>query len=340
MNILSLLSGWLALRPKQISAPEYEKKIDISEQLNGFYGQHRSGWPYVLGLLARLHKSGGLVLDSFIERTFCWHPRGPRAHRQPWIGFIHVPPRVPDWFLSEQSNERIFASDYWQQSLPHLRGLFTLSAYHRQDLENRLDIPVENLIFPTETPDLTWTMERFQANRSPKIVQVGWWLRKLHTIFLLPDTHYKKIFLRISHADIDDLLRREREILLAGGPVPDRIYRSAEAVEFLDNAKYDRLLSENIVIAELYDASANNTVIECIVRNTPLLVNPLPAVREYLGEAYPFYFTSLEEAARKAEDLDLVYETHRYLTRLAIKEKLTGEFFLRSLVSSRIYQDI
>ena len=99
-------------------------------------------------------------------------------------------------------------------------------------------------------------------------------------------------------------------------------------------------LSENIMFAELYDASANNLVIECIVRNTPLLINPIEPVGEYLGREYPFFFSSHEEAVQKANNLDLVRQTHEYLKNHPIKEKLTGEFFLKSFKNSEIYNNL
>lgn len=67
---------------------------------------------------------------------------------------------------------------------------------------------------------------------------------------------------------------------------------SIEFIEYLDNDKYDILLSENIVFINLVDASAVNTVIECIVRATPIIVNKHPAVVELLGKNYPLYFNS------------------------------------------------
>ncbi|MDQ1352852.1 MAG: hypothetical protein QG657_3158 [Acidobacteriota bacterium] len=319
---------------------KYEKKIDLSTQLNGFYGQHRSGWPYVLGLLKKLHNPAGILMDSFIERTFCWHPGGIRPNLRPWIGFIHIPPNVPHWFQHEQSNDSIFASDAWKKSLPYCRGLMTLSIYHRKNLEKKLSIPIENFIFPTEIPGVKWSFEKFQANKEKKIVQVGWWLRKLHTIYQLPATHYKKIFLKVTHTDLDSLFKKEREILLEQGQFKDDMYKTAESVTYIPNDKYDRLLAENIVILNLYDSSANNTVIECLARNTPLLVNPIEPVKEYLGEDYPFYFSSLEEAAAKAEDIDLIYRTHCYLLNHPIKEQLKGEYFLKSFVNSPIYKDL
>lgn len=318
----------------------WPRRIDLGDQLQGFYGQHRSGWPYVLRLLSRLQAERGIWLDSFIERTFCWHPDGPRAIRRPWIGFIHVPPRVPEWFQREQSNEFIFRTRPWRQSLPLCRGLFTLSRYHRCDLEAKLQVPIQDLIFPTEEPELKWSWERFAANREKKIVQVGWWLRRLHAIYMLPTRSYRKIFLRVTHADLDGLLKKERALLRRAGLFHDSMYDTAQEVSFLPDGDYDRLLAENLVIVDLYDSSANNTIIECIARATPILVNPIEPVREYLGDDYPFYFSSLAEAADKAESEAVVHQAHCFLRDHPLRKKLSGEHFLRSLVDSPIYRGL
>ena len=101
--------------------------------------------------------------------------------------------------------------------------------------------------------------------------------------------------------------------------------------------RYDALLSENVVAIELFDASANNIVIECIARNTPILVNRHPAVVEYLGQGYPLYFS---DPAQVPDMLaaDRVFEAHEYLVNLD-KTWLSGADFrdsiagiLRSLV--------
>ena len=271
----------------------YEKKINLSRELSANFGKHRSGWIYAVRNLKYLHKNNGIIFDSFIERTFCWHPERIRPHLQPWIGVIHVPPNIPRWFLYHQSNEMIFSSEAWKRSIPFCMGLFTLSMYHRKSLEKKLDVPVNNLIFPTEIPVLKWSWDKFEANKEKKIVQIGWWLRKLHSIFQLPKTDFKKVFLNVEHKRIPDLMKTEREILRKESSFKDSMYDTAETVKYLPNDEYDRLLCENIVFLYMYDASANNTVIECIARNTPILVNPIEPVKEYLGEDYPFYYEVL-----------------------------------------------
>ena len=72
-------------------------------------------------------------------------------------------------------------------------------------------------------------------------------------------------------------------------------------------------MSRSVVFLDLYDAIANNAVVECISRQTPILVNPIDSVVEYLGKDYPFYYYSLDEAAEKLEDDDLIQETSDYL---------------------------
>jgi hypothetical protein len=178
-------------------------------------------------------------------------------------------------------------------------------------------------------------MEAFQVNPDKKIVQIGYWLRKLHSIYYLPVTRLKKAVVHQNAHYIHQLFAAEkREFQLE----PD--YGAVEVLPFLSDDQYDDLLSRNIVYVELYDSSANNAVVECIVRNTPILINPLPAVKEYLGEDYPFYFSHRSQAARKAEDAALIEETHRYLKAHPVKEKLTAAHFLKSVGDSEIYQNL
>jgi hypothetical protein len=315
--------------------------INLGGQLSAFYGKHRSGWGYAIMHLAPLIHYNGIYLDTFIERTFVWQPEEIQPTLKPWIGFIHIPPNTPDWFHSVQTNDVIFASDVWQESYPYCKGLFTLSAYHKKNLETKLDIPINSLLHPTGIPPVTWQWELFKKNPERKIVQVGWWLRKLHAIFELPESEYKKIFLNVgSDPYFNEILAKEQSIRKEKGLFKDSMYDTAEMVNYLPDELYDQLLTENIMFADLYDSSANNLVIECIVRATPLLINPIEPVVEYLGKDYPFYFTSYEEAVHKANDLDLVRQTHEFLANHPIKENLTGEYFLESFKNSEIFKSL
>ena len=317
-----------------------EGKIDLTGQESRMYGLHRSGWKYAIRNLSDLHNPKSVLLDAFIDRTFSEGQGSFKGYSFPWTGFIHVPPGVPGWFESNQSNAAIFQSEAWKRSIPFCRGLFTLSQYHRRHLEPLFDFPVENLLHPVEFPALSWSIEKFAANRDKKIVQSGWWLRRAWSIYLLDVKGYRKIILQKQDADMERHLKLELEHTEGNRRVDQKALGSVTRVNFLSNRKYDQLLSENILFLDLFDASANNAIIECIVRNTPVLVNPLEPVVEYLGKDYPFYFNSLEEAAAKAENTDLVHETHRYLVNHPLKYKLTGDYFRESFINSAIYQSL
>jgi hypothetical protein len=97
----------------------------------------------------------------------------------------------------------------------------------------------------------------------------------------------------------------------------------------VDNEAYDCLLSENVCFLYLYDSSANNAIIECIARHTPLLINKHPAVVEYLGEEYPFYYDTFEEAEKKIHDFDLIKATHEFMKKnVESHSKISYERFI------------
>lgn len=315
--------------------------VNLKNQVNEYFGPHRSGWAFAVQALAPAHDPNSIYLDTFLEKSFVWNSKEASAIKEPWVGFIHIPPGVPDWFMGFQSNDAMFALPQWQESLPLCRGLFTLSEYHKNSLQQKLDVPVNALMHPLEVPELQWSWERYERNANKSIVQVGWWLRVLHSIFELPETGHEKIFLRARKEDwFDALLQKERTLRKEQGLFRDSMYETARVVSFLSNIEYDRMLSENIVFVNFYDTSANNAIIECIARNTPILVNPLDAVVEYLGEDYPLYYQSLEEAAEKAKDPSLIHAAHQYLKVLPLKVRLSGDYFRESLLNSEILQSL
>jgi polysaccharide pyruvyl transferase WcaK-like protein len=96
----------------------------------------------------------------------------------------------------------------------------------------------------------------------------------------------------------------------------ERMDDSVTVMERISNDEYDHLLSQNVVFLRLVDCSAVNTVMECIMNNTVLLVNRLPPLEEVLGEGYPGFYDDLGHAA-DILDSDLTLEDiHIYLTNL------------------------
>jgi len=113
----------------------------------------------------------------------------------------------------------------------------------------------------------------------------------------------------------------------------DNILSSVRIIDRLENDDYDVLLSENVVFLDLVDCSAANTVIECIVRNTPLITRRFKPLEEYLGKDYPLFYDSLDEVSDLL-NIKNISNAHYYLSK---KDKtfLTIENFIynfRSIV--------
>lgn len=323
-------------------------KLSLSCQKS--FTSHRCGWNYAIQALQPLHSDRGILFDGYLENSFVWKAYQPGQvkvpYNQPWVGFLHNPPHMPEWFAYEQSPQRLLKQADWQRSMEYCVGLFCLSEYHARWLRECTSVPVSALIHPTELSVAQFSFDRFVENANKKIVHVGWWLRKLNAIYQLPIARdnalgYRKVKLAPkSSADSMAYIAAMEESEKATEELTFREewVSNTYEVDRLKDEEYDRLLCENVVFVDLYDSSANNVVIECIARATPLLVNPLPAVMEYLGEDYPLYFDTLAEAAKKAMDVALIGSAHRYLKTCEVREKLSAEYFCRSFEESEVYR--
>jgi hypothetical protein len=315
----------------------YERKINFGPQWSS--DKHRSGWGYAMSALRGLHRRSGVILDGFVENSFSWHKdsclaSGIIPYIKPWIGFIHNPPNMPEWFGDgHSSNSTIFSQREWMISLDNCKGLFTLSKYHRDAL-NRVfpDLPIEALKHPTETPEKKFNWKIFNGNPDKLLLQVGWWLRKPFSLYQIKAPGFTKCILETGNP-WQHLMKTHLEI------PPGIDWRSVNQLNFQKNEDYDDLLSMNIVFLDLIDSSANNAIIECIVRNTPIVVNRLAPVVEYLGEDYPLYYENFEEADKKLSDLNVLKDAHEYLIEMD-KSDLTREAFLHSFANSEIYQSL
>jgi hypothetical protein len=109
-----------------------------------------------------------------------------------------------------------------------------------------------------------------------------------------------------------------------------KISKDIEIMEYVDNHNYDQLLTKNIVFLNLVDGSAINTLLECLVRNTPIVVNRHPAVIEILGDKYPLFYDNVFMVGRMLQEPGIIYKTHVYMTQLD-KSSFHMDFFLTQL---------
>jgi tetratricopeptide (TPR) repeat protein len=304
------------------------------------FASHRGGWGYALDALRPLHHHAGIHFEGSLEHHFSGPGPGTPIER-PWVGFLHNAASMPDWYMPHLRPQALLAHSSFKRSLEYCQGLFTLSEELARWLRPATGKPVCALYYPSEIPPCQFQPERFLQNQQRCVVQVGWWLRRLGSIFRLPlgvnnPAGYSKIFL-VTHPFpearkvMQDLMDRDPQGHPPACP-------NTRELNQLSDQDYDQLLTSNLAFLDLYDSSANTAVVECLARATPLLVNRLPAVEEYLGSDYPLYFGSLEEAAAKALDLDLVIKTHQYLLNCPGRSRLSQPYFCQAMRESAIYR--
>ncbi|MFQ5439716.1 MAG: hypothetical protein ACE5DK_12910, partial [Paracoccaceae bacterium] len=71
-----------------------------------------------------------------------------------------------------------------------------------------------------------------------------------------------------------------------------------------------------------------------------ILVNPLPAIIEYIGPDYPFYAEDVAQADRLLADKGAVRAAHHYLEERTPKAGIGYDDFLRNVGGSQFYQEL
>jgi hypothetical protein len=188
-----------------------------------------------------------------------------------------------------------------------------MTQYLADWLREQLPVPVVGVAHPMETPDLRFSPDRYLANRDKKIMQVGWFLRNTEAIHQLQaPSGFRKLQLTLPW----EWVRRQAEVVCAyecGRGRPR--HGGVTVMERIPDEQYDQLLAENVVFLEYYDVSASNTLVECVVRGTPLVVNRHPALEEYLGAAYPLFYDRFEDVPTLFGD-DRILAGHRHLVQM------------------------
>lgn len=282
---------------------------------------HRYGWRYCLDYLSAYHCGAGIFVDDCIERSFSQHLESYYSnnkykipYNQPWIGFIHNPHNMPVWYEYCHSPQSIFSRAVFQDSLAKCKCLITLSEYLAEWVRSQTDVPVISIKYPTGIAE-RWSPHKFLKSKK-KLIQVGHWLRDINSIAKIKALDYKKIWLSPSKNNLNNNIELEM------------LWQDVKILDFIDNTEYDRLLSESVIFLDLLDCSASNTIIEAIIRNTPIIVNRHPAIEEYLGVNYPLFYDKYVENL----NTDKVIEAHNYLKNMN-KDWIDGEYFINNLIN-------
>ena len=310
---------------------------------------HRYGWKVAIKSLAFLANPDGVLFDGFVEDTFLSQPAKNREakvipYREPWVGFIHHPPGVPNWpSIAKSRIQNLSQNPDWLESLPHCLGLFAMTEYLATWARNEWKVPCDVVRYPTLVPDEMFSIDKYEAESVKILVTIGFWLRRLTSFSMLRADGFRKVRPILMTDQNTVGMSRIRAYEKEEAQSSQFNWNNVQPVELLprlSDVAYDDLLSKSVAFLNLIDASAVTTIVECMVRGTPLLVNRIPPVIEYLGSDYPFYFDTLEEAATKLSDSTTVRAAHRHMQSNPMVKQLAPQAFLNSFAETRIYEKV
>lgn len=276
-------------------------------------GLHLAGWPWAMAALRHLAApahSDALLLDDFVEHTFAY-PQQARPHRRPWVGIFHHPPPPSPIPGAGVSAAELLDLPALQASLPHLRGAICLSEHLAAYLRTRLACPVAVVKYPGGRREgAAWSIDEWDA--APALWALGWWQRNTRVLQQLPPLPG---------------IRKRRTLPATGWPrnydakvaaahLRPEFDDQVETAPLLSADDYRDVLRRGVLVSELLASSANTVVCESIAYATPHLVNPHPAVVEYLGEGYPLYWRRLRDVPALVADRGRLLAAHQYLREL------------------------
>jgi hypothetical protein len=336
-QIINIDSNLIKFDPERLSSNEYLFKYN-----DEIYLENPTKGPAV----KVTQESYPYITEEYYQNLF---PLSFDKIPRPFVMIIHSTPETPIWFSNKCSLIKFAKLPYFANSLDNCLGIYTLSDYLKQYMINSLEgnpfgnIPINVLMHPTETNVPKFSFDAFLNNENKSIIQIGFWIRHCSFIQKIKTSSYKKIWLPGNLSAID-VLQREYMLLndTTDGTQAQEQWSNI-LIARVTNEIYDILFTNNIIVIDLIDASCNNAVIECMARNTPILINKHPAVVEYLGEDYPFYFNPddenlYEKIQLMLEDYDLIKRTHQYMVEKELWKLVTFEHFLKSLGESDIFQ--
>lgn len=303
------------------------KKIKLLRNLDDDIigkGFHRSGWYSVMKYLSIYDSADGILFDDFIEQNFCYNSN-PTVYREPWVGVFHHPPYPPFFTNEREKMSNYLTSKEFIESSKNLKLAIVLTEYQKIFLEKYLKCPIVIIKHPCESHFEKWSYDSWVNDK--KLIQVGFYLRNTQLIYQVPDiAGVKKIRLWNNSkwiSSYDETVKKYWSSLQSR-----IIVGKAKNMSFQTPSSYDRILSSGVIMTEAFDLAASNVVLDCIVRNTPLIINRCPASEEYLGKEYPLFFNDPIEIP---DLLSKVKEAHNYLSKMD-KSDITMEYFVTNVI--------
>jgi hypothetical protein len=311
---------------------------------------HRGGWKSIIQyglnnntICNKYNYLQKIILEDCCESYFLgWSGSQSLPITNKWIGITHFTNNVPSiWnncHIDNLLNNKIFI-----KSLDNCNGLIVLSNFMKKYLStyNCLkNIPIYSLKHPIGKFVKVFDLDKFLSLGKFNLVLLGQQLRNLSDVFKINSSIIdKKIWL----SGISDKTINKQQLykdlfynkIVSKFENFDNIKKTLQTPYLSNFEEYDNMMTSSIILIPLYNACANNSVLEIIQSNTPAFITRLPATEEYLGKNYPMFYNDIIEVNNILNNRELFNkkytETYNYLKDMD-KSHLTYERFYSDLL--------
>jgi hypothetical protein len=288
-----------------------------------------NNWFNVEKNIMNIDKEG--IFVSFCDIYFNDHPNN--IINEKWYGIIHNP---VDWELYTPWGDKrtLFNISSFIDSLKFCKILFVMAESQIIPIKNLLylngftSIKVISLIHPINKLNYEFNYDKYILNNSKSIYSIGNWLRKQYSIFKLNvcKKFNKKIipFTKRTKLELEYYIKYDNIVLT------DDEKNSVNKVEYINTYDYHKIFEDNIVFLDVYLTTINNTFLEAIISNTPIILNRKQEYIDIIGENYPLFFDNIDDINSFIEDDNNILIAHNYLKNID-KTKFTIDYFIKNI---------
>jgi len=332
----------------------YYKKLFLNNEDYFNSVSHRGGWKSIIQygihnniILSNLNYPEKIILEDCCENNFLWNDNCKIINHK-WIGITHFTHNVPTiWGMTHIDN--LLKKNKFIESLKNCKGLVVLSNYMKNYLEqvkSLKNIRIYNLKHPIDKFYNKFNLKNFLSLKKFDLILLGQQLRNISDIIKVNSKLINNKFwlsgIKLENIRNDRLYKDLLHNKIISNYQEFIKIKNTLQIPYISNFKdYDVLLTTSIILIPLYNASANNSVLEIIQTNTPAFVTRLPATEEYLGKDYPMFYDKIIEVNFILNNRELFNkkytETYNYLKNMD-KSDLTYKKFYSDLL--KIINDV
>ena len=286
--------------------------------------KHFNGWVYIIEYLSKNFSRKDFLLHPFLDRdVLFFRDKLSQLKNVPWVGIVHFPtdgaPLIHPNINSKEVIKYINSSDIKDKC----SGLITLTSKAQKVLSKLTDIPIYRAWHPKCVDGYKFNFNKYF--KQPSLQHPGKAYRNFYPFFNL-DTDLPKSI----NIEPENLWLIDSTLELHGKKRSD--YKVKISTKFHNNKKYIKQLSQSIGFGYYYDCEASNSILEHLMTNTPIVVNRLPSIEEYLGKDYPMYYENIShDPDTFLYNKKFIKEVESYLFSRSQMKEFSLDFFCKTI---------